>query len=137
MKLDSDDKIWFPVDKPDYLCVLTGRQHPPQNQLEFLSRQRELLDRLVEQSNQAELDNANRMLSQDLSARELDFLPSGLFHDPKMSRLLLEKPCDLNGPLHQWKEGFNQVRQLPQMSRQEAKEEAEGLSLESFLSRLL
>jgi hypothetical protein len=39
--------------------------------------------------------------------------------------------------MHEWKLGFEEVAKLPPMSPQEAKEEAEGLSLESFLARLL
>jgi hypothetical protein len=68
---------------------------------------------------------------------ELDFLPSKLFRDRRTSRLLLENVHDVNGPLHQWKVEFDEVRNLPPMPQQEAKQEAEQLSLESFLARLL
>ena len=130
MKLNPDDRIWCPVEKPDYLCVLHGQQRPPQNQVDFLGLQLLLLNRLVDQANEGELEVAERRLRLDFPARELDFLPGGLFHDRRTSRLLLENPSDINGPLHQWKVEFDEVRNLPQMPRQEAREEAEQVTMQ-------
>jgi hypothetical protein len=137
MKLNADDKPWAPQDRPEYLCVLHGQQQPPRNQLEFLRHQVNLLNRLVLDSNPEEKSVANRRLVDDLPEPELNALPSDLFLHPRTSRLLLENVSDKLGPLHQWKAEFDQVVNLPPMSPQEARQEAEGLSLESFLDRLL
>ena len=48
----------------------------------------------------------------------------------------MENPALLGSALHEWKRDFEEVAKLPPMSPQEAQEEAEGLSLESFLDRL-
>jgi hypothetical protein len=108
------------------------------NLSEFLSRQRELLDRLLLEANEGEKEDANRRFKDNLPVEELISLPLDLFQNPRMShQLLLEHQADMAGPMHQWKEGFDEVMNLPPMSEQEARQEAEGLSLESFLSRLL
>ena len=75
-------------------------------------------------------------MENNLPQQELDFLPSGLFHDLRTSQILIENPSDMNGKISQWKERFDQVKNLPPMPPEEATEEADGLSLESFLSRL-
>lgn len=137
MKLNADDRIWCPVDRPDYLCVLERVQQPPRHLDHFLNLQRHLLQRLVAAANDGEIEVGNRRLVEELPPGELDFLPERLFHDPKTPQLLLENASDFLGPLHQWKDGFQQAAKLPQMLPQEAQEEAEGLSLESFLDRLL
>ena len=43
----------------------------------------------------------------------------------------------IGSPMHEWKVGFEEVINLPPMSQQDAMKEALGLSLESFLRRLL
>jgi hypothetical protein len=45
MKLNPGDRIWCPVDSPDYLCVMEA-QRPPANPSHFLSLQQDLLERL-------------------------------------------------------------------------------------------
>jgi hypothetical protein len=137
MRLNADDRIWCPVDRPDYLCVLERIQQPPRNLDHFLNLQRHLLQRLVAAANDGEIELANHKLEDNLSPEELLGLPCGLFHHPKAVRLLLENPADLSGLLHQWKKGFADVVNLPPMSPAEASQEAAGLSLESFLDRLL
>ena len=137
MILNPDDRPWCPVDKPDYLCVLHGQQQPPRNRDHFLNHQLDLLNRLLLESNQGEKEDADRRLRDNLPLEERMNLPLDLFQNPRTSRLLLENVTDVLGPMYQWKVGFDQVQNLPQMPPEEARQEAESLSLESFLSHLL
>jgi hypothetical protein len=137
MNLNADDRPWAPQDQPDYLCVLHGQQQPPRNRDHFLNLQLDLLNRLLLESNQGEKEDADRRLRDNLPLEERMNLPLDLFQNPRTSRLLLENVTDVLGPMYQWKVGFDQVQNLPQMPPEEARQEAESLSLESFLSRLL
>ena len=137
MKMNADDKIWAPKDRPEYLCVLGGVRQPPASQSDFLSLQAQLLGRLWDRANEGEREAGNLRLQNNLEPEALDALPSRLLQDRRTCRALMENPALEGSPLHEWKRDFEEVAKLPPMSPQEAKQEAESLSLESFLARLL
>lgn len=137
MKLTAADRPWAPLDHPEYLCLLQGRQPPPVNVRQLLDQQARLLRRLWLQSDQREKEQANLKLRNNLAPEVLDALPSGLFQNPRTSRQLFDNPVLHSSPLHQWEVDFESLSKLPPMPPQEARQEAQGLDLESFLSRLL
>lgn len=137
MQLTGRDKPWAPAEKPDYLCLLRQDQGPPANREAFLDNQVYLLRRLLEQANQGELAAANRQLEQGLPEEFLMSLPTDLLANPQTPRCLLENPAQEGGQLHQWKVGADEALKGPAMDQVEVWEEARGLSLESFLSRLV
>lgn len=137
MILQPKDRPWAPEECPQYLCILQGDQLPPRNLDLFLNRQVELLQRLQQQASPRELSQANRQLELDLPAEVLLHLPSNLLFDDRLPGLLLLNPQSEGSPLHQWKEGFNQALSLPPMPEAQSLEEAQGLSLESYLNHLL
>jgi len=137
MKLNADDKPWAPQDRPDYLCLLKPGQPPPASDQQFLQLQARLLLRLWNQANRGEKENANLMFQNNLAPEVLDALPSGLFLNPRTCRQLFDNPALEGSRLHEWKWEFEEAAKLPPMPDREAREEAEQLSLESFLGRLL
>lgn len=136
MILTPTDRPWAPQDSPDYLCVLTGSQLPPRNREAFLRRQAELLARLVEEANEGEIENGNRMLEDNLQTEELDYLPSGLLRDPRTCQYLMFNPAVEGAKLHEWKHGADEALQIPEMPPEESLELAKELCLEVFLCRL-
>jgi hypothetical protein len=137
MKLNNDDKPWCPGENPDYLCVL-GRNVPPPKTAELLLvSQVRLLQRLVAEASPEELADANRRLELNLQEEELLNLPPGLLKKPRTPNILLVQPAALNYKLADWKEGLAEAVNLPPMPEKEAREEAESLTLESFLGRIL
>lgn len=136
MKLTSNDKVWCPAEHPEYLCVLKPNQNPPKSAELLLVEQVILLRRLVKEANEGEIRNANRMLD-NLPEENWINLPLKQFNDPRTANVLLVMPAEINGLLAEWKAGMEEAVKLPPMSEKEATEEAESLSLESFLSKLL
>jgi hypothetical protein len=137
MTLTKDDKPWCPGENPDYLCILGRNQPPPETAELLLVSQVRLLQRLVAEANPEELADANRRLKQNLQEEELLNLPLGLLNKPRTPSILLTQPAALNYKLADWKEGLEQAIKSPSMPEKEAREEAENLSLESFLGRIL
>lgn len=137
MKLTDTDKVWAPLDEPDYLCVLKVQWDPPKNRETFLRRQSELLARLVAEANPGEVANGNRMLLNNLSQAVLDGLPGDLFNDPRTCRYLIHNPAELGSNLQKWRDRFEEVADLPVMDQAEANQTAADLCLEVFLDRLM
>ena len=137
MKLTNEDKPWSPVGSPDYLCVLGRNQSPPKTEELLLVSQVRLLQRLVAEANPEELADANLRLERNLQSEELLNLPSELLNSRRTANILLVQPAALNYKLADWKAGLEKAVTLPSMPEQEAIKEAESLSLESFLGRIL
>ena len=137
MKLNNDDKPWCPGENPDYLCVLERNQPPPKTAELLLVSQVRLLQRLVAEASMEEVEDANRRLELNLQAEELLNLPLGGFKNRRTANILLVQPAAIGSQLADWKEGLEEAVNLPPMPEQEAREEAENLSLESFLGRIL
>jgi hypothetical protein len=137
MKLTDNDKPWCPVDKPQYLCLLKPGQQPPKSAESLWLEQAELLERLVKEANEDEIENANRIVDDNQTAEMLINLPLKKFNDPRMPRVLLGQTSEPGSIFGDWKEGLAEAVKLPPMSEKEATEEAESLTLESFLGRIL
>jgi len=137
MKLNADDKPWAPQDRPDYLCLLKPGQPPPASDQQFLQLQARLLLRLWNQANRGEKENANLMFQNNLAPEVLDALPSGLFLNPRTCRQLFDNPALEGKPPARVEVGVRGSGETAPMPDREAREEAEQLSLESFLGRLL
>lgn len=137
MMLTNDDKPWCPGENRDCLCVLKINQPPPQTKELLLVEQVRLLQRLVAEASPDEVEDANRRLNANLQEEELLNLPPGLLKKPRTPNILLVQPAALGYRLADWKEGLAEAVNLPPMPEQEAREEAENLSLESFLGRIL
>ncbi len=137
MKLNPDDQVWCPVHHPQYLCLLKPGQRPPDNRERFLDLQENLLERLLAQAAPEEVRGANRRLERDLPVEALDQLPNGLLTNPQTPNSLFQNPMVLGSPLHQWKVDFKYLKNPPLLPQPEAREQAEQLSLESYLSHLL
>lgn len=137
MQLNDNERLWAPMNHPEYLCLLRNQQQPPQDQEQFLLRQADLLERLLEEADEGEKEACNRQLVDNLQPEFLDFLPTGLLMNPRTPSYLLNNPAVEGSPLHRWKAGFRDFKSLPPHPKAELLELAEGLSLESWLSRLL
>lgn len=121
----------------EYLCALKRTQNPPKTAELLLLEQVKLLKRLVAEANEGEIQDANRRLELNLQQEELVNLPGDLLDDPKTPNVLLVMPAALNYPLADWKAGMEDAIKLPPMPEIEAREEAENLSLESFIGRIV
>jgi len=95
------------------------------------------LERLVAEASEEELRAANRKLELHLQPEFLDFLPTDLLTNPLTPNYLLNNPAVVGSPLHQWKVDFRDYRHLPAHPLQEWFPLAQGLSVESWLDRLL
>lgn len=137
MKLSDSMKPWAPSGRPDYLCLLKGRNQHPRDREAFLSNQAELLAELVRQADQGEVEQANRLLQDRLPAEQLDYLPPDLLNNPKTALQLLHHPAVEGGKLHRWKAGADQLLMSNPMSKAQAQKEAAELNLGTYLSRLL
>jgi hypothetical protein len=137
MKLNNDDKPWCPGENLDYLCVLGRNQPPPKTAELLLVSQVRLLQRLVAEARPDEVEDANRRLNDNLQDEELLNLPLGGFKNRRTANILLVQPAALGYKLADWKEGLAEAVNLPPMPEKEAREEAECLTLESFLGRVL
>ncbi len=137
MKLNNDDKPWCPGENPDYLCVLGHNQPPPKTAELLLVSQVRLLQRLVAEASPDEVEDANRRLNDNLQDEELLNLPLGGFKNRRTANILLVQPAVLGYRLADWKAGMEKALSLPSMPEPEAMSEAESLSLESFLGRIL
>ena len=137
MKLNNDEKPYAPQGMPEYLCILKNNQSPPADKEAMLLSQVELLRRLTREATEGELMDGNRRLEQNLQQEELQNLPAGKLKNPKTPLALLTQPAVMGTPLADWKWGMDEAQSHPPMPEPEARQEAEELSLESFLSRLL
>ncbi len=139
MKLQPDETVWCPaIHVPDYLSLLRQGQRPPAKAEDFLRLQVNLFNRLVQQASEGEVADASRRLDRDLPPEALAFLPTGLLTNPQTPKLLLlDNPMSEGTPLHQWKVGFQRVLRAPMLPQPEARQEAQELSLEAYLNRLL
>jgi len=135
MQLTDNDVAWMPADKPDYLLVLRKGQRPPRNRREFQDNQESLLERLLAESNPGEVQNGNLMLENRLADDLLSQLPSGLLTNPATPRCLVGNPS-LGSKLHEWLVDAEDALKLAPAPPEVAKQEAQDLSLESFLDRL-
>ena len=138
MKLQPDEVVWCPaIHVPDYLSLLRQGQRPPAKAEDFLRLQVNLFNRLVQQASEGEVADASRRLDRDLPPEALAFLPTGLLTNPQTPNLLLLNPQVEGSPLHQWKVNFPRALRAHLLPPAQAKEQAQSLSLESFLGRLL
>ena len=136
MHLTANDIPWAPQDCPDYLCLLGPNQAPPKSRDQFLYLQLQLLRRLIEGANDKEIRGANTRLENNLTVDQLNSLPGGLAH-PLTPQALIFNPAPVDSRLYEWREEIEERLALPPMGPEDLREEVEGLSLESFLSRLL
>ena len=137
MQLSQDEVAWAPANHPEYLCLLSRRQQPPQKEQEFLLRQSDLLRRLGAEASPEEQEQASRRLELNLPAEALVFLPKGLLTNPLTANYLLFNPMVEGSKAHQWKAAFRELKDLPPMAPQEALKLAQNLDLESYLDRLV
>lgn len=137
MKLKESDQVWVPADLDQYLLVLPKGEAMARDPDLFLQDQARLLRRLVAEASDTEIDQANLRLSENLPQSESLWLPSDLLRNPATPGGLMGNPAELGSQLHQWKEGVAAALKMPSLPAAQARKLAEGLSLESFLSRLL
>jgi hypothetical protein len=106
--------------------------------LEFQTLQEQLLERLIQESDPAEVKDANLMLRNQLDPTLRQWLPDKLLLDPEFPEQLLELPWTLEG-LQQ----MNDLAQksLPQPQSQippdKAKELVDELNLSAFLEKII
>jgi len=140
MKSVAQAKFWMPEDKPEYLSLVrsnskTGR---PDTKDQFLLDQAELLRMLVAEANEEEIEDANRRIQYGLPEYGADYLPNGLLNNPQTPLALIwTYPAEPGATLADWRDGIMDALEAPDASPEELKEEVSGLSLESYLSRLL
>lgn len=137
MKLNESETVWMPENQPEYLLVLPQGRQSPKDQEAYLLNSVVLLKRLIADSNDREIAEANRRLQEELPQEMLVWLPSGDLENEETPKALLLNPMSEGTPAHEWKVGIESALQAPLAPPNQARSEAEGLTLESFLSRLL
>ena len=137
MQLKHDEMAWMPQDQENYLTVLRKGSVQPLSRDQFLNLQVAMLARLVQEADEAEIQEANRRLRDNLPPSFLDSLPNGLFANDQTPRALMFNPAELESPIHEWKQEAADALKTQSATPEEAKALAESLTLESFLSRLL
>lgn len=137
MQLNETDRVWCPVEQPEYLCLLSERQQPPKTLEQFLLLQVDLFNRVLADASPKERDQANRRVQQNLPEEAQAFLPSDLVNDPTFPNALLLNPSVEGTRLQEWKQGFQQAVRQPLLPEQEAAPLLLQMSLETFLDRLL
>lgn len=139
MKLNDSEIVLVPKGQPDLLLVI-GKDHKiPKNQEMFLLKSADLLSRLVQEASPGEIKDANRRLQENLPEEEQVWLPLDLLDDPKTPRALMMNPASEGGRLHEWKVAVEELMsgKLELIPQPEARQLAEELNLETFLSRFL
>jgi len=140
MKSVAQMKFWMPDSQPDYLSIVrtaskTGRQETKD---QFLLDQAELLRMLVAEASPGEIKAANNRIEDNLPEQGWQNLPSGLLDNPQTPLVLIwTYPAEPGTTLADWRDGILDALEAPDASPEELKEEVSGLSLESFLCRLL
>jgi hypothetical protein len=94
-----------------------------------LTANADLLRRLVKESDDEKIHEANRALQNNLELEVLDWLPTKLLHDPRTVQMLMELSAMLETALAEWREEVPERMEGPQMDPAEVREEAENLDL--------
>jgi hypothetical protein len=137
MRLTNDDLIWAPVDQPVYLLAYRQGRRFPKDRDDYLNAKVDMLARIVAESNDGEIDNANNILKDGLVFEFGSFLPVGLLHNPETPHRLFFNPKEEGSHFHEWVCGIEEALASPPMREDDARQEAENLSLESFLTRIV
>lgn len=135
MQLTRSEHGWCPEDQEQYLCL--WRDKAPQSAAELLNRQVDLLALLQKQASPRELQQANRQLQWALPEEQYLFLPDKLLEDPRLPDYLLRNPAPELSPLGVWRSGLQKALKSPLVPEVEANRLLQGVSLESFLQRVL
>ena len=136
MKLNGKTP-WAPSDHPEYLSLVRRGNKPPKVTDGLLMSQVNLLSDLVAQANEGEIKDANNRLEDSLEQEFLISLPDLLLNSPSTPYQLMFNPAIEGSVLQQWKAGMWQALKEKPMPKEEAKLQAESLTLESYLSNLL
>lgn len=137
MKLNANDRLWAPMDKPRHLLVIPQGAPEPQTRAQFLAANIQLLQRLRDQASEEEIQEANRLLVDNLEPEVLDWLPQELLNNPKTAELLTSLQLVEGSPLHEWKMDVDTALSDPRMPETEAMEEAHYLTLVSRISQMI
>lgn len=137
MILKPNERAWAPADKPDWLIILRDGQEPPKTREQFLLKSKDLLERLVQEATPGQIEAMNDRLRDSMPKEEYIGLPSGLLDNPQTPAALMFNP-ESDGHLnHQWKSEIEDLLTSDQMEQEAANKEADQLTLESFLGRLV
>lgn len=137
MKLNSNDRLWAPMDNPRYLLVLPQGTPGPETRAQFLAANIQLLHRLCGEAGDEEIQEANRLLADNLEPEVLDWLPQELLNNPKTAELLTGLQLVEGSPLHEWKMAVDEALSDPRMPETEAMEEAQYLTLVGRISQMI
>jgi hypothetical protein len=136
MKLNTNDRLWAPMDKPRYLLVLPQGTPEPQTRAQFLAANVQMLHRLVDEAGEEEIDEANCRL-ENLEPEVLDWLPRELLRNHQTPELLTSLQLVEGSPLHEWKKDVDEALSDPRMPETEAMEEAQYLTLAGRISQMI
>lgn len=140
MKLMPGERAWAPEDKDSLLCVLKQGQPPPTNLFQFLSMQEDLLLRLVEEADEADVELEEQRLSDNLPFEVRMILPGRPLQSLDGIRTLLNAQVDAGNSLEDWRRKAAETLANPHKmaSPEESKAMAENLDLAQYLeSRVL
>lgn len=141
MRLLKSETVWCPrADNPDLLVLLRKEEAPPRDLQAYLWALEATLARVVEEAGEGELAMAERRL-RDLPMEVRMGLREGNLKDPAHRRSLIRVPAqvaDPGTPVREYLDSVTEAVTDPDpMPLREAMDEAEMLSLESFLVRLV
>lgn len=139
MQLQNNERLWSPTDQFNLAVALPPQGHPPRDLDQFLSLQAALLQRLVEESDPADLALANLRLEESLPLEFRAGLPSRLLDDPRTPAMLFNALAPLNSQLAAYKEQARSALANPNSppNQKDLREYAEELDLERFLERVI
>ncbi|MDP8235235.1 MAG: hypothetical protein P9M08_02520 [Candidatus Erginobacter occultus] len=137
MKLMNGEKAWTPEEFPELYCLISEVNLPPQNKSQFLSRQYQILKRLVEESSQEDRDYAEKMLREYLPLEARMVVDWGNLWSSGLSRLIWMEVEE--GKMWSLKQLAEEVLpyQGPLLDEETAKEEIEDLDLVAFVQSSL
>ena len=136
MKLNANDRLWAPMDKPRHLLVIPQGMPKPQTRAQFLAANVQMLQRLREEAGEEEMTEANRVLER-LEPEVLDWLPQELLNNRQTPELLSSLQLVEGSPLHEWVVEAEDALQAPPMPQAEMRKLAEELTLPGRIAQML
>lgn len=136
MKSQPKLRYWMPRGGEPYLTL--ARPTPdgrPKTAEAFLDDQVEILKRLVKEASKEEVEQANRLLEDNLPMHAKAALPmAGLEDQEIQEQVLLVGLTDPTEGLEQWRAAIPKMIKEPSETKREAQAMGESLTLYHFLS---
>ena len=144
MQLKKDETVWMPIGRSDLMCVLKRNSPPPKTLEQFLGNQAAILQRLVDEADEADLREEQSRLVENLPYEVRMILPPEPLTNKTFSvhALMTEllPQADAGHPIREWITSARDAMNSPQTPMEDpetALELATELNLGTYLEALL